>query len=71
MSPGIDNWGHLGGLLGGLLFTWIAGPKLTMEGAYPRFEIVNERGSAQTLTAGVLVLIIFSAAAAGRIFGTY
>src|SRR3989304_7226428 len=26
LSPGIDNWGHLGGLIGGLAFAWSAGP---------------------------------------------
>jgi len=26
LSPGIDNWGHMGGLLGGLFFAWFAGP---------------------------------------------
>jgi rhomboid protease GluP len=26
LSPGIDNWGHLGGLLGGLFYAWFAGP---------------------------------------------
>jgi len=26
LSPGIDNWGHLGGLLGGAAFAWLAGP---------------------------------------------
>jgi rhomboid protease GluP len=25
-SPGIDNWGHLGGLFGGFAFAWFAGP---------------------------------------------
>ena len=25
-SPGIDNWGHLGGLIGGFAFAWFAGP---------------------------------------------
>ena len=24
--PGIDYWGHLGGLIGGLIFSWFAGP---------------------------------------------
>lgn len=28
LSPGIDNWGHLGGLIGGLAFAWFAGPLL-------------------------------------------
>ena len=26
LSPGIDNWGHLGGLVGGSLYAWFAGP---------------------------------------------
>ena len=26
LSPGIDNWGHLGGLVGGSLYSWFAGP---------------------------------------------
>lgn len=26
LSPGIDNWGHLGGLMGGFLYAWFAGP---------------------------------------------
>jgi rhomboid protease GluP len=26
LSPGIDNWGHLGGLVGGFLYSWFAGP---------------------------------------------
>ncbi len=26
LNPGIDNWGHVGGLLGGLFYAWFAGP---------------------------------------------
>ena len=28
LSPGIDNWGHIGGLLGGMIFAWFARPAL-------------------------------------------
>ena len=28
MQGGIDNWGHLGGLLGGLLLAWLCGPEI-------------------------------------------
>ena len=28
LSPGIDNWGHMGGLLGGLAFSWFTVPRL-------------------------------------------
>jgi rhomboid protease GluP len=33
--PGIDNWGHIGGLLGGTIFTLFAGPKWEIEGVAP------------------------------------
>jgi rhomboid protease GluP len=26
LNPGIDNWGHVGGMLGGLFYAWFAGP---------------------------------------------
>jgi len=36
LMPQIDNWGHLGGLLGGILLTWFIGPRFkvhfTLEG---------------------------------------
>ncbi|MBI4771974.1 MAG: rhomboid family intramembrane serine protease, partial [Chloroflexi bacterium] len=33
-TPGIDNWGHLGGLLGGAAVAWLIGPNLTLEYDY-------------------------------------
>lgn len=30
-GSGIDNWGHLGGLLGGFGFAWVAGPKYRIQ----------------------------------------
>jgi len=31
MNPGIDNWGHIGGMLGGLFYAWFAGPTYGVE----------------------------------------
>lgn len=31
LTPGIDNWGHLGGALGGLALAWFGGPVLDVE----------------------------------------
>lgn len=31
MSRGIDNWGHMGGLIGGVSLSWLLGPALSFE----------------------------------------
>lgn len=41
LQPGIDNWGHLGGLIGGALFAWFAGPLLQMQTSYYGYELTN------------------------------
>ncbi|MFO7944787.1 MAG: rhomboid family intramembrane serine protease [Anaerolineales bacterium] len=43
LSPGIDNWGHIGGLLGGVAFTWFAGPLFQLEGIFPLVELKDKR----------------------------
>ncbi len=59
MSPGIDNWGHTGGLLGGLLFAWFGGPRWKVEGMFPSLYLADER-QGHGLWAGVAaVLIVF------------
>jgi len=42
-STGIDNWGHLGGLVGGGVFALLAGPLLVVEGYYPDVRLVDQR----------------------------
>jgi rhomboid protease GluP len=56
----IDNWGHLGGLLGGALFTWIAGPVWGIEGLFPTFNIIDERSHNRIWYGGIAVGITFS-----------
>lgn len=69
LSPGIDNWGHVGGLFGGLLFTWFGGPLLRMEGLYPLYRVEDSRGPAGAFAAFGLVLVSFGALAALRFSG--
>jgi len=63
LSPGIDNWGHVGGLLGGLLFMWVGGPRWRVEGMYPYLQIQDERGIREAILGAALVLLIFGALA--------
>jgi rhomboid protease GluP len=43
LSPGIDNWGHIGGLVAGVIFTWLGGPVLAPSGAYPYARLEDQR----------------------------
>ncbi len=69
LSPGIDNWGHFGGLFGGLIFTWFGGPKLGLQGSYPAFSVVDEHEMRDQLLGAGLVALLFGALAAVKIFG--
>jgi rhomboid protease GluP len=57
--PGIDNWGHIGGLLGGLIFTSFAGPKWEVEGIYPTYQLVDERPFGAVIAGAAIVVLIF------------
>jgi rhomboid protease GluP len=50
---GIDNWGHLGGLVAGSLFTWFGGPILMVEGIYPELRLVDQREPAAAALAAL------------------
>ncbi|MFM8323044.1 MAG: rhomboid family intramembrane serine protease [Chloroflexota bacterium] len=68
MSPGIDNWGHLGGLLGGSFFAWFAGPVYQLEDEYLQPRLVDEHTSTHSLAAGLAGFVIFAGLAAMKIF---
>jgi rhomboid protease GluP len=57
-THGVDNFGHLGGLLGGILFTWFGGPRWKMEGFYPAIRLVDER-EGHGAFAGTLAVLLF------------
>jgi rhomboid protease GluP len=60
MQPGIDNWGHIGGLIGGVLFAWFGGPVLQVAGSYPELTLSDERQGGAVLRAGLGVFALFA-----------
>jgi len=67
LSPGIDNWGHVGGLLGGVAFCWLGGPLLKVEGVYPSLTISDSRDEGDMWRAALVVGLVFSLLA-GSVF---
>jgi rhomboid protease GluP len=59
LSPGIDNWGHMGGLIGGTLFAWLGGPLLRIEGIYPNVSVVDGREIREVYLAALVEGILF------------
>jgi rhomboid protease GluP len=57
--PGIDNWGHIGGLLGGLIFTSVAGPLWEIEGIQPTYHLVDRRPLREVIIGAATVVLIF------------
>lgn len=43
LTPGIDNWGHLGGLIGGLMVSWFGGPIYEVVGTSTDLHLEDRR----------------------------
>lgn len=68
LAPNIDNWGHIGGLLGGAIFAWFAGPRWMAMGIPPEMSLRDERENREVITGAALTLILFGALAAWKLF---
>ena len=59
LSPGIDNWGHLGGLVGGFLYAWFGGPSFRIsENLFGENVIIKENKKIFLVTALILTIAI-------------
>lgn len=70
LSPGIDNWGHLGGLIGGVAFGWFAGPILdlipSMDAGFG-LDLKDTRRSSEVWITAAGIFVVLVALAAVRI----
>jgi rhomboid protease GluP len=57
LSSQIDNWGHLGGLMGGLGFSWFAGPVYQIKGQVPILHVEDQSNPSQTWMVGMVELL--------------
>ena len=68
LSMGFDNWGHLGGLITGLAFTWFAGPQLEEETkATGGFGVVDRHSGSIPWVASIVIASILVGLAFVRI----
>ncbi len=58
MIPGIDNWGHIGGLIGGAIFTWFGGPSFSIINSPPDLQLEDQRPEERTLFVFIALLIL-------------
>ena len=68
MSPMIDNWGHFGGLLGGIVFAWTAGPLWEMRADLQGYKLVDQQETWRIILGVLIVVIAFAALAIVRWF---
>ncbi len=66
LTPGIDNWGHIGGLLGGALFAYIAAPVYKLAGDEFEFHLENRTPPVRTWIATAITSLVFAVLAATR-----
>jgi len=58
--PTLDIWGHLGGLIGGLIFAWVAGSHWEAQGGSPNLQIVDRCEPRDVVVGAAVAIFIFS-----------
>ncbi len=59
--PGIDNWGHIGGLIGGAIFTWFGGPIFELNKEPTLIRMEDQRPEITSLVTFTVLLALIVA----------
>ena len=57
LSPGIDNWGHVGGMMIGIIYAWFAGPMVGIEKTENEILIQLQSSRANSIRVAIIVLL--------------
>lgn len=68
LAPQIDNWGHMGGLLGGAMFAWFASPLWSVSGIAPDLKLTDGRENREIFTGVLIVILVFGGLAVWGLF---
>ena len=67
-SAQIDNWGHLGGFIGGLVFAWFAGPLLDLNISDTGIQLSDKHRGKLAIITGIIEFVTLAFLAAVRLF---
>ncbi len=60
LSPGIDNWGHLGGFLSGLAFAFYAGPAMKIVDEGTHYALQDQHSKNRVLLTGLVIFLVLT-----------
>jgi rhomboid protease GluP len=60
LSPGIDNWGHVGGMITGVVFAWFAGPMVFIERKIDEILIHLKSSLNRSVQVGAFTMLVFA-----------
>lgn len=65
-----DNWGHIGGLVGGVMYAWFGGPLLDFQGLWGGFQlaVVDRRKGWYPYAVALVIFALFAILAGITIF---
>ncbi|MBN2048190.1 MAG: rhomboid family intramembrane serine protease [Anaerolineaceae bacterium] len=68
LSSQIDNWGHMGGMIGGLAYAWFAGPLLHPRPTAQGIDIVDQHMRKESYWIGGVETVVLFGLSALKIF---